>query len=261
MTTQYNSTERDSSILSNLKLPGTFVATQIPPYLRNIILNRVFRKLLKELKFIFISPNKRSYHSDCLGYDPKLDSLNKPTKLHGYFQTWYYPLFVRDIVSLALNNEAYLSSYAKDLIAKMKSRKILVVHIRLGDYKNSQNSFRGVLSPDYYGAILKRPELKEYQVFVFSDDITDAKSEYSKFFPSNTTWVDEGNTLNPVETLVVMSHGKAFAIANSTFSWWSAFLSQDSEIIIAPTKWFKEEGDPKDLIPSDWHREVSQWIN
>ena len=191
----------------------------------------------------------------------KIETFNKPVHLHGYFQTWRYPLVARDAILLSLKNQISLSNYGKDLVEEMKSVKSLVVHIRLGDYRNHENNFIGVLDPKYYGTVLNRPEIKDYQVYVFSDDISDAKSSYREFFPPSTIWVDEDNILNPLETLLVMSHGKAFAIANSTFSWWSAFLSQDSEIIIAPTKWFKEKDDPEDLIPSNWQREVSQWAN
>jgi hypothetical protein len=261
MTTQYNSIARNSTILSSLKLPGSFVASRQIPLSSNTVLNRVFRKLIRKFNSTINLPFKRTYNSNCVGYDQKIETFNKPIHLHGYFQTWRYPGQVRESILLAIQNEIDLCDYAGDLITQMNSKKILVVHIRLGDYKNSENSYIGVLSPEYYGSILKRPGFEQYQVFVFSDDISDARSQYGKFFPSNTTWVDEDNILDSLETMVVMSHGKAFAIANSTFSWWSAFLSQDSEIIIAPSKWFKEKDDPEDLIPSNWQREVSQWAN
>jgi hypothetical protein len=58
-----------------------------------------------------------------------------------------------------------------------------------------------------------------------------------------------------------MSQGSAFAIANSTFSWWSAFLSEDPEVVIVPKAWFRERKEPQDLIPIDWRREVSQWVD
>jgi hypothetical protein len=261
MTTHYNSTGRNPSILSNLKLPGTFVAARRVLFPSKTIVNRFFRKLLRELDSTLIVPFRRSYNSNCVGYDKNLETLNKPIRLYGYFQTWRYPKLIRDTIVRALENEVLLSDYAQSLIQQMKLSKILVVHIRLGDYKNSENSYIGVLSPEYYGEILKRPELQQYRVFVFSDDISDAKSSYSLSFPLNATWVDERQVLGPLETLTVMSHGKAFVIANSTFSWWCAFLSQDSETIIAPSKWFKEKEDPEDLIPQNWHREDSQWVN
>lgn len=261
MTTQFNSTIRDSLILSRLELPGTFFASKQMPHPKNAFLDRVWRRLIRKSTSILGLPDKNLYTSKYLGYDQKLNELNKTTELHGYFQTWRYPIVAREVILNALKNRVFLNDHAQDLINNMKFRRILVVHIRLGDYKNLANSFIGVLSPNYYGKILKRPELQEYQVFVFSDDILGAKSEYSKSFPSNTTWVDEGNILDPIETLAVMSHGKAFVIANSTFSWWSAFLSEDPDIIIAPSKWFKDKADPEDLIPSNWHREVSQWAN
>lgn len=261
MTTAYNSTKRDESILSRLKLPGTFVSSKPKLLQKKTIIAKALTRLSRKCEKNFYSKVKKNYVSNVLGYDQKLDSLHKPTKINGYFQTWRYPLIAREAIILALKNEVILNDYAKELIDQMKLERILVVHIRLGDYKNTENSFIGVLSPEYYAAILKRPELYGYEVFVFSDDILEAKAEYGETFPPSTTWVDQGGVLNPVETLVVMSHGKAFAIANSTFSWWSAFLSQKPEIVVAPSKWFKEKEDPEDLIPSNWHREASQWAD
>ena len=261
MTTAYNSTKRDDSILSGLKLPGTFVSSKPKMLPKKTIIDKALTRLSRKFGKNFHFKLKKNYVSNVLGYDPILDSFHKPTKLNGYFQTWRYPLIAREVIAIALKNEVILNDYAKELIGQMKLERILVVHIRLGDYKNPENSFIGILSPEYYAAILKRLELCGYKVFVFSDDILEAKAEYGATFPPSTTWVDQGGVLNPLETLVVMSHGKAFAIANSTFSWWSAFLSHNPEMIIAPSKWFKNRNDPEELIPSDWHREASQWAN
>lgn len=261
MTSQYNSTKRDDEILLSLKLPGTFIKSQQHSIECNSMLTRLLRKINRKFVSVLNTGNNQKYLSHCSGYDQNLESINTSKILQGYFQTWRYPLVARDVILLSLKNQVRLSNYGKALIEEMKSAKSLVVHIRLGDYKNSENKFIGVLDPKYYGTVLNRPEIKEHQVYVFSDDILEAKFGYSEFFPPRTIWVDEDNILNPLETLLIMSHGKAFAIANSTFSWWSAFLSQDSETIVAPSKWFEEKEDPEDLIPLNWHREISQWAN
>lgn len=261
MTSQYNSTKRDDEILLSLKLPGTFIKSQQQSIERNSILTRILRRVNRKFVSVINIGNSQKYLSHCSGYDQNLESINTSKILHGYFQTWRYPLVACDVILLSLKNHVRLSNYGKGLIEEIKSAKSLVVHIRLGDYKNRENKFIGVLDPKYYETVLNRPEIKDHQVYVFSDDISDAKFGYSEFFPPSTIWVDEDNTLNSLETLLVMSHGKAFVIANSTFSWWSAFLSQESETIIAPSKWFEEKEDPEDLIPSNWHREISQWAN
>ena len=57
-----------------------------------------------------------------------------------------------------------------------------------------------------------------------------------------------------------MSLGRAIIISNSSFSWWSAFLSKEASLILAPRKWFKGIQDPKDLLPPEWITLESDWI-
>ena len=66
-------------------------------------------------------------------------------------------------------------------------------------------------------------------------------------------------TSNPAEVMYLMSLGSGHIIANSTFSYWGAYLSKKSQIIIAPSKWFKGWEDPKDLINPKWVRVQSEW--
>jgi Glycosyl transferase family 11 len=261
MTSQFNSTKRDESILLSLKLPGFFTIPRQVSTPNNAILNRILRKIYRKFESVTNVRIKPNYFSDDVGYDKNLELINTTTHLHGYFQTWRYPTAAREVILEALKNEIALSEYALRLIGQMKSSKILVIHIRLGDYRLAENSFIGVLSPSYYSSVLQREDVQGYGLFVFSDDINAAKIEYGGHFPDETNWIDESDTLSPLETLIVMSHGSAFAIANSTYSWWSAFLGENPEVVIVPKEWFRKRKEPRDLIPIDWRREVSQWVD
>jgi hypothetical protein len=103
--------------------------------------------------------------------------------------------------------------------------------------------------------------MQGYKLFIFSDEINTARIEYKRYFPKDAIWVDENGALSHLETLFVMSFGSAFVIANSTFSWWSAFLSESPDVVIAPQKWYRNKIDPEDLIPPNWKREDSQWAD
>jgi hypothetical protein len=59
--------------------------------------------------------------------------------------------------------------------------------------------------------------------------------------------------ISPSETLELMRYGRAYVIANSSFSWWGAYLRMNHRAsVYAPKKWFKGMEDPADLIPPDW---------
>jgi hypothetical protein len=252
-----NSTSRDSSLLLNLNLPGTFNQT------KRVFITKILYKLSSEnivlRKFANLRLRKRIILSS-LGYDDRLEQIKTTIYLQGYFQTWKYAQFSRELILKSLEDNVGLSDLAISLIARLKKEKTLVLHIRLGDYKKEENSYFGVLSPKYYQNLLANNNLSQYEIFIFSDDIENAQSEYATSLPSGVVWVDKDHQLSALETLFVMLHGSAFAIANSTFSWWAAYLSHRKEIVIAPSKWFKEHDDPIDLIPEDWIREESKWL-
>jgi hypothetical protein len=60
---------------------------------------------------------------------------------------------------------------------------------------------------------------------------------------------------SPAATLEVMRFGAGYVIANSSFSWWAAFLSKKPDVeVIAPQPWFQGMDEPRDLIPPNWQR-------
>jgi len=88
--------------------------------------------------------------------------------------------------------------------------------------------------------------------FVFSDDILWAKNSIKINYP--VTFVEHNTDETAHEDLRLMNHCKHHIIANSSFSWWGAWLCQNPEkIVVAPRKWFNTGSyDTKDLIPKSW---------
>jgi hypothetical protein len=98
------------------------------------------------------------------------------------------------------------------------------------------------------------------EVWVFSDDPASAASTLRFLEGSRVRWIsDYSDRLSPEEELILMTFGKAHIIANSTFSWWGAFLSESSMQVIAPEEWFESREEPLDLIPPNWTRIKSYW--
>lgn len=124
------------------------------------------------------------------------------------------------------------------------------VHIRRGDYVSDlkTNNVHGSLSINYYKRAVEK--FRGKNIYVFSNDIDWCEDNLPKSW--NVVEI-QGNT--PVETMFFMSMFSNFIIANSTFSWWAAYLSRSTDKkVIAPRHWFadKQISNP-DIIPSDWN--------
>jgi hypothetical protein len=196
-----------------------------------------------------------------LGFDPELSKLSNQKIVFGYFQTFVY---AQDIL-LELKREIRLkesSSWLQKQVDIASDKRLVAIHIRRGDYVKFSESF-GLLGIEYYSEALN--ELRERghswdEIWVFSDDIGQAKNLLKPIegtFQLKYVEPPEGN--NPLESLVLFGKAKFGVIANSTFSWWASFLSEDMEIVIAPDKWFRDKRDPDLLIPDSWVKARSFW--
>jgi hypothetical protein len=132
------------------------------------------------------------------------------------------------------------------------------VHVRRGDYVSdvSTNQVHGVCSPDYYGACARAllAQLPEAHFFVFSDDIGWAHKYLALGGPM--TFAAQPPAERDFEQLVLLSRCRHLILANSTFSWWGAWLGEhDGQIVYAPKRWFStDQYDTSDFIPAHWRR-------
>lgn len=130
------------------------------------------------------------------------------------------------------------------------------IHIRRGDYVSSEKARvkHGLLPLEYYEKAVKliNEKVKNPNFFIFSDDIEWAKTNLK--IGGNCTYVS-GQGFTEAEELVLMGKCRHNIIANSTYSWWGAWLNANpNKIVIAPKAWFQTIADTSDLIPSGWIR-------
>jgi hypothetical protein len=204
------------------------------------------------------------HNSDSIGLDKHLSDTNSGYYLSGYFQCYDYFDYLKTnniLTTLAVHDPSdwYLSE-----MRLLKSENPIAVHIRRGDYLLNQNSFIGALSVHYYRSaislILERlagAQSKE-PIWVFSDDPALVKDEFSEHLDHNFRFVDAPKNSDPAESMFLMSMARAIVVSNSTFSWWSAALG-DPELVVAPSKWFRDHEDPEGLIPEGWIKVRSEW--
>jgi hypothetical protein len=132
------------------------------------------------------------------------------------------------------------------------------VHFRRGDYVRNQTFAReiGVLDMDYYHRAVRR--LRERspgaKLYVFSDDIEAVAREFTPTAPYE--FVRCVQPWHAHDTIRLMSLCDHIAIANSTFSWWAAWLNPSpTKMVIAPDPWFaRSPHDTSDLVPAAWTR-------
>jgi hypothetical protein len=205
-----------------------------------------------------------TYTSSGVGYDPVLETHVLENPIFGYFQTYKYlenPKVRNVIDSLHLDP---VSDWFEKCSTEMLEFPTISVHIRRGDYMNSQESF-GVLSGDYYDSAinytLENSSMNYARVLVFSDDLTAAKQIFSRLEIPLPVYFAESPENCPEETLMLMSQSDALIISNSTFSWWAAQIGNKSKFVVSPSKWFRSMPDPEDLIPPEWHQRESRWEN
>lgn len=163
--------------------------------------------------------------------------------LNGYFQSYKYFDSYKDV----LLNYYLKMNIRPELNNLYDYNNIISIHIRRTDYLNLKEYHTNLPTSYYISAIKTLSHGKK--ILVFSDDIPWCKSVMT----SKSFIFSEG--LKDYEDLYVMSLCKHNIIANSSFSWWAAYMNKNKDKkVIAPKQWFGPacKHDTRDLIPKDW---------
>jgi hypothetical protein len=173
----------------------------------------------------------------------------------GYFQSEeYFVKYKKEILEdLRFSENDIIYTYDKCTVKNAFNKKTVAIHIRRGDYVNNPNYHN--LSINYYINILEKYfDEERYNIIVFSDDIEYAKIQFQAY---NNVYFSE--RLTEFEDLVLMSLCDNHIIANSTYSWWAAYLSsnfnKNYNLTICPNKVFEgklEENSLQSFYPNNW---------
>ena len=186
-----------------------------------------------------------------VGFDPRL-KVRGGQALVGYFQSFIWASNERVLDELMKIEPLHVNGSYKSLISQAQDRRPIILHVRLGDYR--QETAIGLLDKNYYLAALAKLKVnaKTDEVWVFSDEPSAAKDIITTDSHFKFRFITETQDSTSL-TFQLMRHGSAYIIANSTFSWWAAFLRYDRDaMVIAPNPWFCLGEPPNELIPKDW---------
>lgn len=215
-----------------------------------------FRKLSRLLPF-----EKRVYiEQEKLDFDPRLLNLKikKILYLDGYWQSENYFKDIEDIIRSELQIKFLPTDHVnREMVKKIRNCNSVAIHVRFFDKVGKRENRNNNLSKEYYIRAIKYIESKISNVhyFIFSD-IPEKVLSYIVFPKEKITLVDHNKEEeNSYIDLWLMSQCKHFIIANSTFSWWGAWLSKNKgKIVIAPK--FQKIGIGawgfRGLIPEEW---------
>lgn len=171
---------------------------------------------------------------------------NKDIFLHGYFQSEKNFIDHKDDILQMLSPSKEKIDELSYLYPFISEEKTVSIHIRRGSYLQLQEN-HPCLNIDYYKKALN--EFINHKIFIFSDDISFCKSQFK-----GDNYIFSENKFD-LDDLYLMSLCKNNIIANSTFSWWGAWLNKNiNKKIFAPKKWFGPnlQVESKDLIPESW---------
>ena len=207
--------------------------------------------LASTLLSFFLKERKRLLIGRGVGYT-ELKNKSSVPYLVGYFQSYLYAESNREYLMKAKIEN--VGPELKELNLAAEAEMPLIVHCRFGDYLMEDNF--GIPSGEYYQAAIKNLIKKDIykSIWVFSDDLIRAKEKIDSENLLPIRWISSVDN-SDVSTLQAMRLGRGYVIANSTFSWWAAYLSfSPTADVVAPNPWFMGMEDPVNLIPPTWRR-------
>ncbi|WP_374284519.1 alpha-1,2-fucosyltransferase [Novosphingobium sp.] len=180
-----------------------------------------------------------------VGFDPAVKQCGDGTYLFGYWQSWRYFDDCAAQLRAELQPRVPLSDQSGRLRDAMQSANSLALHVRRGDYVTSAEtaSFHGALSTDFYAAAVQfiRERAPGLHCYVFSDDL-DWCREALQHLGLPLTFVDVNRGADSWQDLYLMAACRHSIIANSSFSWWAAWLGDGQQhaerMVVAPQRWF-----------------------
>jgi hypothetical protein len=190
-------------------------------------------------------------------FDPVILQLQGAAYLEGYWQSEKYFLDQTDIVRREFTGDGLDPDNAR-VANQIDAVNAVSVHVRRGDYVGdaTANRYHGTCSLDYYRAAIDYVVARtpSPHLFIFSDEPAWVRTHFPRELPSSI--VD----INPPERgyrdMQLMARCRHHIIANSSFSWWGAWLAAaPGKIVVAPRRWFNVDSiDTRDLVPDDWVR-------
>ncbi|SHE36855.1 alpha-1,2-fucosyltransferase [Dysgonomonas macrotermitis] len=182
-------------------------------------------------------------------------SRKKYVYMDGYFQSEVYFKNIRQDI-LRDFTFPQLDSLNESLREKMSQEVSVSIHIRRGDYlKASISKEHNVLPLEYYKKAIEKligchSDTNPLSFYIFSDDPLYIKENFGFLKPYNL--IEHNTGADSWKDMCLMQACKHHIVANSSFSWWGAWLADDEGLTFAPSKWNNSTTNIHDFIPESW---------
>lgn len=215
----------------------------------------LIHKLMKRILFYDLN----YFYEYSIAFNNEFFKLPRNTYLEGNFQSYKYHQYLDKAFFAEITEGITLRTDAKEALQKIQALSGIAVHVRRGDYaKNAHtNSIHGTLEMSYYFEAMRYFESKfENPVFfIFSDDVEYIKAQFNQ--NEKCVFLTNPGSFSDMEEFYLMTNCSHHIIANSSFSWWAAYLRGKKCVneVVCPQHWFRNA--PKgfvyeDLIPQNW---------
>lgn len=206
----------------------------------------------------FLPRDPRSVAEAGFAFDPAMLALPPPVYVDGYWQSERYFADQAEAVRGEFALAAPMTPARQLVRQRIRERVAVSVHVRRGDYVSNPAAaaYHGTCSPHWYAQAMARMAtlVGDPAFFVFSDDPIWARANLA--VPADTEFVEPQADGRDFEDMHLMASCRHHIIANSSFSWWGAWLNPvPDKQVIAPARWFAgADHDTTDLLPAGWVR-------
>jgi len=238
----------DVPVATDADLANAIGRWRSPVWMRKILAKqqlRIFKgpRFIAESNFVFIPDlAARSLHG---------------AYLHGYWQSEAYFSSVVVGIRKAFRFAGDAGAANLAVIDRMKAAPSIGIHVRRGDYISNPKaaSTHGIVPPAHYVRSVAdlRQAMPNARVYAFSDDSEWAREFVSENF-ENAECITHNTGIDSFRDMQLLTNCNALVIANSSFSWWAAWLNDNPrKVVVVPKQWFQDPRlDTSALIPGDW---------
>jgi len=207
----------------------------------------------RKLRKILNKKNAYTEEKELFNYDNDIFEDKKDRLYWGYWQNINYLTEITPILKKEFTFKPELDDKNREILVSIEQSNSVGIHIRRGDYIDDP-LLGGIANLDYYlrAIALITQKVETPSFFIFSNDINWCKENFNL---ARTCYINGNIGNNSYIDMLLMSKCKHQIIANSSFSWWAAWLNENPEkTVIAPKTWANGIDNSKDVCPASWIR-------